>query len=421
MTGIILVNPRSSQTSGAVAVASGERIPQLIATTFAAILLALVVPRETVAQEARPQPPVPATQGTPAQASATPEPSKFRSEEDGWLDISGFLDTKYGFLPIAGPITEPAVGLGIAGALAFIDKPLGRDRPNITVGGAFGTENGTKGALAGDLRYWLDKRLQTLAGVIFASVNLDFYGVGDESLLTDNPLRYNLEPAGGIAEAKYRIGSSAVWVGAGYVYSSTGVRFDAPEGTPGRPDTARSSHVGGLTPSVTYDTRDNLFTPTRGTYVEGKIGFFNDALGSDDDFERVRVIGMQFVPLPAMLHLGIRGEVGSIHGDAPFYLRPFINQRGVPVMRYQGDQMAQIEGELRWQFWKRFSLVAFAGTGGTWTDASDRTWSREVWAGGGGFRYELARAYGIHIGADFAYGPDGSAFYIQFGSAWARP
>ena len=60
-----------------------------------------------------------------------------------------------------------------------------------------GTENGSWGAVAGDLRNWLDDRLQTLVGVVYASVNLDFYGIGESSILADNPLRYNLEPKGG--------------------------------------------------------------------------------------------------------------------------------------------------------------------------------------------------------------------------------
>ena len=32
-------------------------------------------------------------------AETTPAPSKFRGD-DGWFDVSGFLDEKYGFLPI---------------------------------------------------------------------------------------------------------------------------------------------------------------------------------------------------------------------------------------------------------------------------------------------------------------------------------
>jgi hemolysin activation/secretion protein len=90
-------------------------------------------------------------------------------------------------------------------------------------------------------------------------------------------------------------------------------------------------------------------------------------------------------------------------------------------MRYQGESIAQIETELRWQFWKRFSVVAFAGVGVAWNDAERFDASRTVPTGGLGFRYELARKYGIHSGVDVAIGPDNSAVYLQVGSAWARP
>ena len=30
----------------------------------------------------------------------------------------------------------------------------------------------------------------------------------------------------------------------------------------------------------------------------------------------------------------------------------------------------------------------------------------------------LARRYKLHMGIDVAFGPDGTAFYVQFGSAW---
>jgi hypothetical protein len=167
----------------------------------------------------------------------TNAPSKFRSAEDGWLDVSGFLDEKYGFLPVVIPITEPAVGYGAAGGLAFISKPLGEsragfDRPNITFVGGLGTENGTWGAVAGDVRHWLDDRLQTVAGVLYASVNLDFYGIGENSLLTDHPLRYKLEPKGGMLQGKYRLGNSRFWAGLSYAFAATHVTFDAPAGTP---------------------------------------------------------------------------------------------------------------------------------------------------------------------------------------------
>jgi hypothetical protein len=212
--------------------------------------------------------------------------STFRSTEDGWLDISGFLDQKYGFLPVVIPITEPAVGYGGAGGIMFLSKPLGQvqdglGRPSITFVGGLGTENGTWGAMAGDMRYWLDDHLQTLVGVVYASANLDFYGIGNNPALFGNPLRYNLEPTGGMAQTKYRFGGSRVWAGLGYAFATTAVSFEAPPGTPGLPGFQNESNVGGLTPSLTYDTRDNFFTPNRGTYIEASAGVFTQALGAD--------------------------------------------------------------------------------------------------------------------------------------------
>jgi hypothetical protein len=359
-------------------------------------------------------------------ADATPAPSKFRSAEDGWLDVSGFLDEKYGFLPIVIPITEPAVGYGAAGALAFLSKPLGeaRDgfgRPDITIAGGLGTENGSWGLLAGDIRHWLGDQLETQAGIVHVSANLDFHGIGQNRLLDEHPLRYNLEPTGGFLRAKYRLDDTRAWLGLGYAFAVTHVTFEAPTGTPGLPDFQRDTKVGGFTPSFTYDSRDNIFTPLRGTFVEAVLGVFSPALGGDDEFQRLQIAALQYVPLFTTLYLGLRADGASIFGDAPFYLKPFISLRGAPIMRYQGDQVAQIEAELRWQFWGRFSVVGFSGMGAAWNDLERVSNTQKIVTGGFGFRYEIARKYGIHMGIDLAFAPENTAVYIQVGSAWARP
>ena len=61
------------------------------------------------------------------------------------------------------------------------------------------------------------------------------------------------------------------------------------------------------------------------------------------------------------------------------------------------------------------------GGGAVWNDFERFDDTQSVVTGGGGFRYELARKYGIHIGLDVAFDPDNTAVYLQIGSAWARP
>jgi hypothetical protein len=368
----------------------------------------------------------PAADKEALQTAATNTSSKFFSTEDGWLDVSGFLDETYGFVPLVIPITEPAVGYGAAGGLAFIDKPFGKaqagyGRPNITVVGGLGTENGTWGAMAGDMRHWMDDRLQTLVGVVRASVNLDFYGIGRNNVLNSNPRSYNLEPLAGLVRAKYRIVGSKFWAGLAYALATTDVSFDTPGMVPGLPDIQKVSRVGGVAPSISYDSRDSMFTPLKGTFIEATAGFFAPAFGGDDEFQRHSLTAIQYFPLHEDVSMGLRGDATMSTGDVPFYMRPFISLRGAPVMRYQGEEVGQIEVEVRWQCWKRFSLVGFAGYGAAWNDFERIDNKLTIATGGTGFRYEIARAYGLHMGVDLAFGPDVTAVYVQFGSAWMRP
>ena len=354
------------------------------------------------------------------------ETSRFRSDDDGWLDISGFIDQAYGFVPLVIPITEPAVGLGAVGALMFIDKQkeegdAGFGRPNISTIGALGTDNGTSGVFAGDMRHWRDDHVKTLIGFVHAPVNLDFYGIGFDPLLQDDPQTYNLETTAGMAQVRYRIGESQAWAGLGYVLAKSKVTFDVKPEVESLPNFQSESWVGGLLPHLSFDSRDNMFTPTSGTYLDLSGGLFSEALGSDSDFQRVNLTGIYYQPLGYDLTLGIMGNSILSFGEIPFYMRPFIYLRGVAAMRYQGDYMAQIEAELRWQFWERFSLIGFTGAGVTWNDNRETRAEQNVSTGGVGFRYEIARKYGMHMGLDLAYGPDGPALYVQFGSAWMRP
>jgi len=357
----------------------------------------------------------------PAAAAQAPKNSKFISTEDGWLDLSAFIDQQYGFLPVAIPITEPAVGLGVVGALAFIDKPdagAGFGRPNISVLGALGTENGSRGAFAADMRYWMGDRLQTLVGAIKTTVNLDYYGTGEQGFLNQNPISYALEISGAMAQGKYRVGESRNWLGLGYVLADTKAMSDAGGALPDRDKTLR---IGGLITSVTHDSRDNIFTPREGYYLDLSAAVFNEALGSDLDFKRLTMTGMQYFPLDARWSVGLRESLARNYGSAPFYMQPFVMMRGVPAMRYQGETVGQMEAEVRWQFWQRFSAVGFVGAGSAVDEFRQLTRSNNVVAGGAGLRYEIARKYGLHMGLDVAWSRDGPAVYVQFGSAWMRP
>lgn len=353
--------------------------------------------------------------------------SRFRDPQDGWLDLSEFLDTAYGFVPVVSPITEPAVGYGAAAALVFIDRDpvVEGDRPawpDIAALGGLATGNGTDGLFAGHLGNWRQGSLRSQLAIADADVNLTFYGLGEDARPGGKGLDYTVSATGGLAGGNWRIDDRHWWVGLRYGIASTQVTSRADRGRlPGLLPEDRDLNLAALTPSVTYDSRDNFFTPTQGSYIDLSVPVFRGSFGSNRDFETAALTVMHYRPLGERLFLGVRGGLRTSSDGTPFFLRPYILLRGVPAMRYQGEQAVDAEAELRWQFHPRFSAVGFAGTGGTRTRLGGHDASDHVTAGGAGFRYLLARTYGLQMGLDLAFGPDDPVLYVIFGSAWLRP
>jgi hypothetical protein len=90
-------------------------------------------------------------------------------------------------------------------------------------------------------------------------------------------------------------------------------------------------------------------------------------------------------------------------------------------MRYQGDSVGSIEVEGRWQFDERWSAVAFGGGGSARTRRDEFDATRNVGSGGVGFRYRLARKFGMDVGMDLARSSGTTAVYLVVGNAWFRP
>jgi hypothetical protein len=67
-------------------------------------------------------------------------------------------------------------------------------------------------------------------------------------------------------------------------------------------------------------------------------------------------------------------------------------------------------------FTDRWGVVPFGGVGRTADSISDFGDSKNLWAGGVGIRYLIARRLKLMYGIDIARGPEDWVFYIQVGS-----
>ena len=374
----------------------------------------------------RPEDPASSANSGPPVAAATGR-SRFFDPGDGQFDVSQVLERPHGFLPIPIIVTEPALGYG-GGAIGMFLRPReqagqeGWARPDISAVGGLATENGTWLALAGDSSRWLDGRLQTLVGGATGKINLDFYGAGLDQADPEEKIRYSLEFTGVLAHADWRLAKDSRWaIGLRYVYADITPELRDQPAAPGL--TNRTAvRVSAPTAILEYDSRNNIFTPTSGLYAETSYLVSRASLGASADFDRFHQVVMGWLPLAHAVTLGARADYGWASTSTPFFLRPYVQLRGVPAVRYQGDQVASLEVEARWQFSARWSIVPFAGVGGTRLEHSPSSSDgQSVGSGGIGFRYELARRFGLHAGLDVAHSPGTNAIYIQVGSAWFRP
>ncbi len=352
--------------------------------------------------------------------------ARFFDQEDGQLDFSEFLATPRGFLPIPILITEPAVGYG-GGAVGMFLRPRreagdeGWARPNMSAVGAFATQNGTWGAFAGDSSRWLDGRLRTLAGVGTGMVNLDFHGLGNSAFTFPEKVRYSLDFTAVIAQASWQLAPKSPWaVGLRYVHAEVLPKLRDDPAFPGLTDRIRVK-VAAPTPVLEYDSRDNMFTPTRGIYAETTYLASREALGATQDFNRFQQVLIGWYPLRKDVTLAARANYARASDATPFFLRPYVELRGVPAARYQGERAGSVEVEGRWQFHGRWSVVAFGGAGRASNHRGSIDDTQTVGGGGFGFRYELARKFGLHAGIDVARAGSTNALYFQVGNAWFRP
>ena len=362
---------------------------------------------------------------------------QFIDPEDGKFDTSNWILNKKGFLPVPIIITEPAVGYGGGVALLFFhakkDEPVEDAKRNLqngaeerkpslppSISGVMGlaTENGTWAAGGFHFGTWRKDHIRYTGAVGYPSVNLTFYG-SEERPILKNGIDYNLEGWFLLQEIIFRIKNTNLFLGPKLTYFDSTSTIDTKFSIKGINSWELGLKNYGLGLVLKYDSRDNIFTPNTGINAEISTLFYKgEGIISSREYTITDATSRIYWKLPVDVILGWRLDGGFSGGDVPFYSLPYINLRGIPAMRYQGQYALSTDVEARWNVNDRWSLVFFGGLGRTADSMSNFSDSEDRWAGGAGFRYLIARVLGLYTGVDIARGPEEWTFYIQTGSAW---
>lgn len=358
----------------------------------------------------------------------------FRDSLDNCFDLSDFVIHKKGFVPMPIIITEPALG-GFGGGLApvfiqpnkpkIIDGKVYPMSPNITA--AFGgyTLNDSWAVGVARTAYIPKWDLRYAIGGAYASINMDYYFTLDKQN-RDVKTEFNIKTMPVFVALTKQLRDPRFSIGLNYVFTHSELEVENDYDNPiinkidSIVENSLTGNIGLLGVKFAFDNRDNIFTPNKGIKAYLSANWSNPVVGSDYKYGQFEGAFYYYFPLLHNLITGTRFDMQQVVGNQPFYIKPFIDMRGIPTARYQGKTTMLAELEERWDFTHRWSLVFFGGTGKAF-DKYDEFGSADwAWSYGGGFRYLMARKLNLRMGIDFAMGPEGFAYYLVFGTSWLR-
>ncbi|MCG2460267.1 BamA/TamA family outer membrane protein [Flavobacteriaceae bacterium F89] len=343
---------------------------------------------------------------------------------DGKLDMSDFLIHFHGFIPVVQLITEPALGnIGFMLAPVFIQPNKHQTEgkyvpPDITLGFVGYTANKSWGFGGVRIASLPQYHLKYRVGAAYGDVNMDFYR--NFPVIGEQEFAFNFNMTAAFTSVLRQIGKTELYVGLEYLYLHNNVKpeFEFEDLPDFIGDKDLKNNLSSVGINAEYDKRDNLFTPNTGWFLTTSFKVNASWTGSDYNYENLNLSAFKYLQLSPKWVSGFRFESTIQWDDAPFYMKPSISMRGVPMAKYQGDQTYVLETEQRFDWTLRWSSVVFGGLAKAPTKKVSFDNSELVYNYGTGFRYLIARKFKMRAGVDVAWSNDDFGWYVIFGSAW---
>ena len=178
--------------------------------------------------------------------------------------------------------------------------------------------------------------------------------------------------------------------------------------------------INSITWQKVYDSRDNIYEPTRGRRISYTAQWAGHGLGGDFDFYKFTAEARMYKKLGAKNVLAFRARGGFIQGDAPysqlFTLGGADSLRGYEDDQFRGKYMYNATLEFRFPIVKKVSGVLFTDIGDAW-DAPNVTWynSKKTFNYGVGAGVRVTTPIGP-VKLDYGVGKHKNKFHFSFGT-----
>jgi hypothetical protein len=178
----------------------------------------------------------------------------------------------------------------------------------------------------------------------------------------------------------------------------------------------------GMGPVITWDTRDNLFSPSRGSWYKAWAWVYREWMGSDFDYEYYGLDLRHYRPIGRESVLALQGFMALTGGNVPFYEYPTPLMRGLYENVFVDKNAVAVRAEYRFPinfFPKgRWGAAVFGAVGDAFPDAGSTEDLDLKVAGGAGLRFALNKQEKINVRLDIGISQYGVFPYIMLQEAF---
>ena len=161
---------------------------------------------------------------------------------------------------------------------------------------------------------------------------------------------------------------------------------------------------------ITWDSRNNAFSPSKGFYVQYYVAYYGKGIGSDFDFTIRSIDIRKYFSFKKERVLAFQLNLVSTIGDTPVRDLAFIGSnsymRGYYEGRYADYNMIAFQGEFRVPVKGRWGFTTFAGVGRVGSTLGDVFQIHSLKPSIGiGLRYALRPKEKLNLRLDAGFGP----------------
>lgn len=312
---------------------------------------------------------------------------------------------KYVVLPHVSYTSEAGIGIGVEMGRAFHWGKLRAADSDVRVRGKVTLDGDGAASMTLNLG-WLDKKYNFKTKLDYDNIPRSFYGIGADTPDSNRETYegqstvYYIEAFRSITR-HFRLGVRGEAQDYVIVGAEAGGLLDALSIRGNR------STIAGAGMVASYDTREQRFSPRRGSYHQLLWLRFGSVDGRDFEFNVFNADFRWFIPVRHADVLAVQLFTYVTDERPPFYRLAAIggraHSRGYKKGRYLDEAMAAAQVEYRMPLWWRVGLAGFAGVAEVAPTMNDIRFDNYRTTLGGGLRFLLGHDWG-NARIDAAYG-----------------